>query len=78
MGDPTSDSAGSSTEPLILRREMSTSHVEFMRSLPAAIAPATYTQSGLTITVHGAPGNVEIRLSEERERRIALTAVDRR
>ena len=51
---------------------MSTSHAEFLRSLPSAIAPATYTQSGLTITVDGAPGKVEIRLSEERERRIAL------
>ena len=68
MTDPDSNETASRR----LRREMSISHREFFRSLEPAIKPATYTVEGRTITVHGAPGRVEIRLSEERERRIAL------
>lgn len=59
-------------KPVVLNREMSISHTEFFRSLVPAVAPATFEADGLTITVHGAPGAVTIRLSEERERRIAL------
>lgn len=59
-------------KPIVLHREMSISHAEFFRSLVPAVAPATFQADGLTITVHGAPGAVTIRLSEERERRIAL------
>ena len=58
---------------------MSITHREFMRSLVAAVAPATFEVQGRTIRVVGAPGDVTIRLSEERERRIALlrlTVVD--
>ena len=65
-------------KPMLLRREMSISHGEFLGSLVAAVAPATFhapptTGTGpVTITVHGAPGSVEIRMSAQRERRIAL------
>lgn len=65
-------------KPVVLHREMSISHVEFLRSLVAAVTPATFevpVTSGttpVTITVHGAPGSVVIRLSAQRERRIAL------
>lgn len=55
-----------------LRREMSITHKEFLRSLAPAVAPATFTVRGRSISVIGAPGKVEITLSEERERRIAL------
>ena len=59
-----------------LHREMSITHAEFLRSLVPAVAPATFTVSGTangrSISVVGAPGKVEITLSEERERRIAL------
>ncbi len=55
-----------------LRREMGITHKEFLRSLAPAVAPATFTVEGRTISVLGAPGKVEITLSEERERRIAL------
>lgn len=55
-----------------LRREMSITHKEFLRSLAPAVAPATFTVQGRSISVVGAPGKVEITLSEERERRIAL------
>lgn len=55
-----------------LRREMGITHKEFLRSLAPAVAPATFTVAGRTISVIGAPGKVEITLSEERERRIAL------
>lgn len=55
-----------------LRREMSITHKEFLRSLAPAVAPATFTVQGRSISVIGAPGKVEITLSEERERRIAL------
>ena len=54
------------------RREMGITHAEFFRSLVPAVAPATFTVSGRSISVIGAPGKVEITLSEERERRIAL------
>lgn len=55
-----------------LRREMSITHKEFLRSLAPAVAPATFTVQGRSISVIGAPGKVEITLSKERERRIAL------
>ena len=55
-----------------LRREMGITRKEFLRSLAPAVAPATFTVEGRTISVLGAPGKVEITLSEERERRIAL------
>ncbi|MCY4469160.1 MAG: hypothetical protein OXC08_10590 [Thiotrichales bacterium] len=55
-----------------LHREMTITHAEFLRSLVPAVAPATFTLDGLRISVIGAPGKVEITLSEERERRIAL------
>ncbi len=55
-----------------LHREMTITHAEFLRSLVPAVAPATFTLDGLCISVIGAPGKVEITLSEERERRIAL------
>ena len=58
-------------EPLTLRREMSISHAEFLRSLGPAVAPATFrVEPGMLIHVDGAPGAVTIRLSAERERRI--------
>ena len=66
------------TAPVVLRREMSISHREFLRSLVPAVAPATFEvtgESALTITVQGAPGDVTIRVSAERERRIALLAL---
>ena len=66
-----------------LHREMTITHAEFLRSLVSAVAPATFTTSGtvngLSISVVGAPGQVEITLSGERERRLALlrlTVVD--
>ena len=55
-----------------LHREMTITHTEFLRSLVHAVAPATFTVDGRSISVTGAPGKVEITLSEERERRIAL------
>ena len=55
-----------------LHREMTITHAEFLRSLVHAVAPATFTVNGRSISVVGAPGQVEIALSEERERRIAL------
>jgi len=55
-----------------LHREMTITHAEFLRSLAPAVAPATFTVDGLSISVIGAPGKVEITLSEQRERRIAL------
>ena len=55
-----------------LHREMTITHAEFLRSLVPAVAPATFTVDGLSISVIGAPGKVEITLSEQRERRIAL------
>ena len=55
-----------------LRREMTITHAEFLRSLAPAVAPATFTVHGRSISVIGAPGGVEITLSEERERRLAL------
>ncbi len=60
-------------EPVVLRRRMSISHGEFMRSLIPAIAPATFKKDpdGRHIEVIGAPGRVEIHLSPEGERRIA-------
>lgn len=60
-------------EPFVLHRQMSISRREFMRSLIPAIAPATFEtdSEGHLIEVIGAPGKVEIRLSDERERRLA-------
>ena len=55
-----------------LHREMTITHAEFLRSLVPAVAPATFTVDGRSISVIGAPGMVEITLSEQRERRIAL------
>ena len=55
-----------------LHREMTITHAEFLRSLVPAVAPATFTADGRSISVIGAPGKVEITLSEQRERRIAL------
>ena len=55
-----------------LHREMTITHAEFFRSLVHAVAPATFTVVGRSISVVGAPGKVEITLSEQRERRIAL------
>ena len=55
-----------------LHREMTITHAEFLRSLVPAVAPATFSVDGLSISVVGAPGKVEITLSEQRERRIAL------
>ena len=55
-----------------LHREMTITHAEFLRSLVPAVAPATFTVDGRSISVVGAPGKVEINLSEERERRLAL------
>lgn len=55
-----------------LHREMTITHAEFLRSLAPAVAPATFIVDGLSISVIGAPGKVEITLSEQRERRIAL------
>ena len=51
---------------------MTITHSEFLRSLVPAVAPATFTVDGRSISVIGAAGKVEITLSEERERRIAL------
>ena len=62
-----------------LHREMTITHAEFLRSLVPAVAPATFTVDGRSISVIGAPGKVEIKLSKERERRLALlrlTVVD--
>ena len=59
-------------ETMRLHREMTITHAEFLRSLVHAVAPATFAVDGLSISVAGAPGKVEIMLSEERERRIAL------
>ena len=59
-------------ETMCLHREMTITHAEFLRSLAPAVAPATFTVKGRSISVIGAPGKVEITLSEERERRIAL------
>ncbi|WP_025769565.1 hypothetical protein [Thioalkalivibrio sp. HK1] len=60
-------------EPLVIRRRMSITRREFMRSLIPAIAPAKFEESidGHLIEVIGAPGRVEIHLSDERERRLA-------
>ena len=55
-----------------LHREMTITRAEFLRSLVHAVAPATFIVDGRSISVVGAPGKVEINLSEERERRIAL------
>ena len=55
-----------------LHREMTITHAEFLRSLVHAVAPAAFTVDGRSISVVGAPGKVEITLSEQRERRIAL------
>ena len=55
-----------------LHREMTLTHAEFLRFLVPAVAPATFAVRGRSISVIGAPGKVEIRLSEERERRLAL------
>ena len=55
-----------------LHREMTITHAEFLRSLVHAVAPATFVVDGRSISVVGAPGRVEITLSEQRERRIAL------
>ena len=59
-------------ETMRLHREMTITHAEFLRSLVPAVAPATFTVHGRFISVVGAPGKVEIRLSEQRERRLAL------
>ena len=55
-----------------LHREMTITHAEFLSSLVHAVAPATFTVDGLSVSIVGAPGKVEITLSEQRERRIAL------
>ncbi|MBF2759412.1 MAG: hypothetical protein ISN28_03970 [Ectothiorhodospiraceae bacterium AqS1] len=62
-----------SDEPFVLRRQMSISRREFMRSLIPAIAPATFETDadGHHIELVGAPGRVEIHLSDEREQRLA-------
>ena len=61
---------------ITVQREMGTTHREFIRSLTAAIRPATYTSiegsNGVDIEIHGAPGNMRIHLAPERVRRIAL------
>ena len=55
-----------------LHREMTITRAEFLRCLVPAVAPATFTVEGRSISVIGTPGQVEIRLSEERVRRLAL------
>ncbi|WP_135079972.1 hypothetical protein [Terasakiella sp. SH-1] len=61
-----------------ITREMGTNHKDFLRLLPKAVPQASLTvkgdaQSGAQVVIENAPtGRIEVELSEESERRIAL------
>lgn len=55
-----------------IHKEMGITRSEFLRLLKTAVDPASFNQSGDDVDVIGAPGKVRIRLSGDRERRIAL------
>lgn len=56
--------------------EMGLSHADFFRIFPRLVAPAEVERDGLSVAVSPAAGqSVEIRLSEEKTRRIALLRI---
>lgn len=59
------------TIPVRLCRDMGLTLNDFIRSLPAAVAPQAYRQAGRTFTVEHPAGSVVITLGETGERRIA-------
>ncbi len=52
-------------------REMGLTFAEFMRTLPAAIAPRDFVLDGRKITILNGSGQVQIKLGETTTRRIA-------
>lgn len=56
-------------------REMGLSDREFMRTLPAAIAPLNFRLADKTISIDHPGGNVRIRLQEMPDRRIAAIRI---
>lgn len=59
------------TVPARLRRDMGLTLDDFLRSLPAAVAPLTYRVEGRVFTIAHPAGAVVIALGETGERRIA-------
>ena len=56
-------------------REMGLSRREFMRTLPAAIAPLNFQPDEKTISIDHPGGNVQIRLQEMPDRRIGAIQI---
>ena len=54
---------------------MGLSHKEFMRTLPAAIAPLNFQLDDQTISIDHPGGNVQIRLQEMPDRRIGAIQI---
>lgn len=52
-------------------REMSITHADLFRLLPAAVEHRPYTVAGQTILIATEDGEVEIKFSDEQQRRIA-------
>ena len=57
---------------ITVEKEMSISHGDFFRILPSAFDGETYRVDGNRVTVGTADRRIEITLSEETQRRIAL------
>lgn len=53
-----------------LSREMGLTHKEFMRTLPAAVAPLQYRLQQDAVTISHPAGSIEIRLQPALERRL--------
>ena len=56
-------------------REMGLSQKEFMRTLPAAIAPLNFRRDDQTISIDHPGGSVQIRLQEMPDRRIGAIQI---
>ena len=62
-------------ESVTFEKEMAIDRREFRRTLARALQGARLVEDGDTITVEDGGGTLEITLSDERERRIALLAL---
>lgn len=58
--------------PHVVDKEMSISHADFFRVLPAVLDGRTFVRDGTRVTIGDADRRIEISLSAEGERRIAL------
>jgi len=58
------------TATITLNQEMTITHKEFMRLLPAAIAHQPYEKTGQTICISNNQQQVEIHLSDEQIRKL--------